>query len=74
MWDHAGPPGPDYNTVAKWHTPEWDFTCEGKAFRGSKRPEWLRILGLPGRTGAPFEMAANVESVTGDLELLRAHG
>jgi len=74
LWAGAACPGRAYTTVGKWNSPERDLTYQGETFRWSKRTEWLRCLDLPSQTAAAFEVAMNVESVTGDPELLAAHG
>jgi hypothetical protein len=74
FWENAGPPGPAYTTVGKWNTRDRDVTYDGEAFHWSKRTEWMRCLDLPARTGAVFELAMDVQSVSGDVELLAAHG
>ncbi|HJW70908.1 MAG TPA: hypothetical protein VJ829_16265 [Candidatus Binatia bacterium] len=73
-WADAGAPGPSYTTVGRWNESTRDLTWEGETYRWRKRTEWLRCLDLPARTGASFEVAMDVESVPGDLPVLRAHG
>jgi hypothetical protein len=73
-WADAGAPGPAYTTVGRWNESTRDLTWEGETYRWRKRTEWLRCLDLPERTGASFEVAMDVESVPGDLPVLRAHG
>jgi hypothetical protein len=73
-WADPGPPGPAYTTVGRWNESTRDLTWEGETYRWRKRSEWLRCLDLPRRTGASFEVAMDVESVPGDLPVLRAHG
>ena len=73
-WADAGDPGPAYTTVGRWNESARDLTWGGETYRWRKRTEWLRCLDLPARTGASFEVAMDVESVPGDLPVLRAHG
>jgi hypothetical protein len=73
-WADAGDPGPAYTTVGRWNESTRDLTWGGETYRWRKRTEWLRFLDLPARTGASFEVAMDVESVPGDLPVLRAHG
>jgi hypothetical protein len=73
-WADAGDPGPAYTTVGRWNESTRDLTWGGETYRWRKRTEWLRCLDLPARTGASFEVAMDVESVPGDLPVLRAHG
>ena len=74
-WRNADPPGSTYTTVGLWFTPEWDLTVQGRKVQGSKRPDWLRCLDLPARTGAVFEIASRgFGGVPEDRGLLEAHG
>ena len=73
-WEGAGTPGPAYTTVGKWDARGRDLAWAGETFRWRKRTEWLRCLDLPERSGAPFEVAMDVDSVAGDRAVLRAHG
>jgi hypothetical protein len=73
-WVGAAPPGPAYTTVGKWDAGGRDVRYGGETFRWRKRTEWLACLDLPARTGAAFEVAMDVASIRGDLELLRMHG
>lgn len=74
LWEAAGPPGLTYTTVGKWDSRGRDLIYQGETFQWRKRTEWLRFLDLPARTTTRFEMAMDVQSVAGDLELLTAHG
>jgi hypothetical protein len=74
LWAGAGPPGAAYTTVGKWDSPGRDLLYQGETLHWRKRTEWLRCLDLPRRTQATFEVAMNVDSVAGDLDLLTAHG
>ncbi len=73
-WRPAGPPGRTYTTVGRWNESTRDLSYGGETYRWRKRSEWLRFLDLPARTGAALEVAMDVESVPGDLAVLRAHG
>lgn len=73
FWQDAGPPGVAYTTVGKWDIGDRDLEYRGQVFSWRKRSEWLRCIDLPARTGATFELAMDVDSVPGDLELLRTH-
>ena len=74
IWEHAGSPGLAYTTVGKWDSKERDLEYQGETFKWCKRSEWWRFLDLPNRTTKTFELAMDVESVPGDLELLTAQG
>ena len=70
-----GSAGQHHTTVGLWFTPEWDLTVQGRKVQGSKRPDWLRCLDLPARTGAVFEIASRgFGGVPEDRGLLEAHG
>jgi hypothetical protein len=68
------PGGRAYTTIGKWDAQGRDLVFQGETFRWRKRTEWLRVLDLPARTGATFEVAMDVANVAGDPELLAAHG
>lgn len=74
FWENAPAPGGAYTTVGKWNIEDRDVTYDGQRFCWRKRAEWLRVLDLPARTGAAFEVAMDVDSVRGDRDLLAAHG
>ena len=74
LWSHTGAPGRAYTTVGTWTSRGRDLTYQEEKYQWSKRAEWLRCLDLPERTTVPFEMAMDVDSMAGDLDLLTAHG
>jgi hypothetical protein len=74
IWENAGSPGLAYTTVGKWDSKERDVEYQGETFAWRKRTEWCRFLDLPERTAKAFELAMDVDSVPGDLELLTAQG
>jgi hypothetical protein len=74
IWENAGSPGLAYTTVGKWDSKGRDTEYQGQTFTWRKRTEWCRFLDLPERTAKTFELAMDVESVPGDLELLTARG
>jgi hypothetical protein len=73
-WQDAPAPGATYTTVGRWNENTRDLSYAGETYRWRKRSEWMRFLELPARTGAAFEVAMDVESVPGDLPLLRSYG
>jgi hypothetical protein len=73
-WQDAAGPGTTYTTVGRWNESTRDLSYTGETYRWRKRSEWMRFLELPARTGAAFEVAMDVESVPGDIPLLRSHG
>jgi len=70
----GGARGGAYTTIGKWDAQGRDLVFQGETFRWRKRTEWMRVLDLPARTGATFEVAMDVANVAGDAELLAAHG
>jgi hypothetical protein len=72
-WENSYSPGSSYTTIGTWNQGR-DLTYEGKTLQWRKRSEWLRCLDLPARTGANFELAMDVSSVPGDVELLTEYG
>jgi hypothetical protein len=60
--------------VGRWNETQRDLRWRGETFQWRKRTEWLRVLDLPTRTGAGFEVAMDVDSVAGDRALLERHG
>ncbi len=55
--DHGVPPGPAFTTVGNWKQQWRDVEYEGEVYRWSKHHEFLKILDLPARTRARFELA-----------------
>jgi hypothetical protein len=74
FWENAGLPGDAYTTIGKWDSKGRDVEYQGQTFTWRKRTEWCRFLDLPNKTATTFEMAMDVESVPGDLELLTGYG
>jgi hypothetical protein len=74
IWENAGSAGLAYTTVGRWNSQERDVEYQGETFTWRKRTEWCRFLDLPERSGKTFELAMDVQSVRGDLELLTAQG
>jgi hypothetical protein len=73
-WADAGTPRTAYTTVGTWDARGRDLIFAGETFQWRKRTEWLRLVELPARAGATFEIAMDVERVPGDAALLEAHG
>lgn len=74
QWTPEATPGVAYTTVGTWDAKGRDISYNGDTFRWRKRTEWMRCLDLPARTGAPFEVAMDVDKVPGDPPVLGAHG
>ena len=76
LWDVGPDPGEDaaFTSVTHWTWEELEL--QGRALSVSKRAAYLRYIGLPERTGRPFELAANIHPLdtTGDRELVLKMG
>jgi hypothetical protein len=74
FWSHDGMSGKNYSTVGAWNCSDRDLVFNGNLFRWRKRTEWMRYLRLPQLAKAQFEVAMDVDSVPGDLEILTQNG
>jgi hypothetical protein len=74
FWANSKPPASSYTTIGTWNSLGRDLTYQGNVFHWSKRREWLRLLDLPRKAEASFEVAMDVGSVPGDSDLLTLHG
>ncbi len=58
LWDNPYPPdGGAYTTIATWENKGKDITFGGETYYWSKDREFMKIIGLPKRRAAPFELA-----------------
>jgi hypothetical protein len=73
QWDGLGPPGEAFTTVGSWRQRWRDIELDGEPYTRSKHHEFARILDLPARTGARFELALAAYRRR-DEEQLRANG
>jgi hypothetical protein len=64
LWENRHPPGAAYNTIGSWHTDGKDITFGGETYYWSKDREFLKLLDLPRRTSAKFELATHVDDET----------
>src|SRR5919108_3882534 len=74
VWKNGDSPGHAYTTVGKWDSQGRDIDYRGETFTWRKRTEWCRFLDLPSTTAKTFELAMDVDSVPGDLQLLTEKG
>jgi hypothetical protein len=74
IWENAESAGRAYTTVGTWDSKGRDLDYQGETFKWCKRSEWCRFLDVPDRTAKTFELAMDVDSVPGDVELLTAKG
>jgi hypothetical protein len=57
LWADAGTQGANYTTIGNWRQRWRDVTIDGEPYTWSKHHEFARVMDLPARTGAPFELA-----------------
>jgi hypothetical protein len=76
FWDANGrSPGPAFTTVGNWKQKWRDVEYQGQVYRWSKHHEFLKLLDLPARTGARFELALSPRGCgEGDRRRLREAG
>jgi hypothetical protein len=72
LWQHQLPPGDRYTTVTTWRNRGRDVTYRGETYYWTKDREFEKVLDLPARSTASFELAVNAEPE--ELERLRRHG
>lgn len=73
LWEGGAAPGPAFTTIGNWRQNYRDLTFRGETYRWSKHHEFLRILDLPSRTAADFELALSSYDEA-DQVLLEANG
>jgi GT2 family glycosyltransferase len=73
LWDDARGPGGSYTTIGNWRQDYRDIEFRGELYRWSKHHEFLKILDLPSRSVAEFELALS-SFAADDESLLREHG
>ena len=75
FWENDSLPGDraPFSTIGNWRQYKRPIEFEGRVYRWTKHPEFLKILNLPARTQARIELA--LSSYTGrDRLLLAEHG
>lgn len=65
-------PGEAYNTITTWQNKGEGITYRGDTYYWTKDREFMKVLDLPRRCTAPFELAAGVDEPV--RSLLRNHG
>jgi hypothetical protein len=74
LWPMAYDPAARFfTTIGNYRQSGSDVEYNGEIYRWSKHHEWEKFLGLPRRTGQPFELAMMPDDPA-DRERLRAHG
>ncbi len=74
VWDGgAAPAEARFTTIAGWKQLWREITFQGEVYHWSKHYEFLKVLDLPSRSQASFELALTSID-TGDRALLERHG
>jgi hypothetical protein len=74
LWDRDGHSGADrFTTIAGWKQLWREITFEGEVYHWSKHYEFLKVLDLPSRCRARFELALTSYDAD-DRTLLESHG
>jgi hypothetical protein len=71
--DVPGLPTRPFTTVASWRQSGKDVEWRGETYTWSKHHEFMKVLDLPARTGAEFELALSIDHPE-DEALLADHG
>lgn len=74
FWTDVAAPGKNYSTVGAWNCSDRDLVFNGNLLRWRKRTEWMSYLRLPQLARSQFEVAMDVDSVPGDVEILTRNG
>jgi hypothetical protein len=72
LWRDGAPPGDRYTTVTTWHNRGKDIVYQGRTYYWTKDREFEKIIDLPMRAPASFELA--VHGGAGVRERLRRLG
>ena len=62
-----------FTTIGRWDSGGRDVELDGQLYTWRKRTEWQKLMELPSRTGARFDIAMDVHDAA-DRERLAAHG
>lgn len=73
LWQTDAPPGTAFTTVGNWRQRGRDVTLGDERYTWSKHHEWRRVMALPSRTKARFELAL-ASCGPDDLERLGRRG
>jgi hypothetical protein len=72
LWRHQLPPGDRYTTITTWHNEGKDVSYRGETYYWTKDREFEKVLDLPLRSAASFELAVTTDAAVD--ERLRLHG
>jgi hypothetical protein len=74
LWAQPSPaPGELFTTIGNWRQEYREFDFEGETYYWSKHREFLKIVDLPSRAGAAFELALS-SCDAADRAMLEQHG
>jgi hypothetical protein len=73
VWSADGAASRRFTTIAGWRQLWREITLDGEVYHWSKHFEFLKVLELPSRCGAEFELALTSYEPA-DRSLLEAHG
>jgi GT2 family glycosyltransferase len=74
LWEPKGPPAHQrFTTIGNWSQPWRDVSIDGSVYTWSKDQEFKKLLDLPARLGARFELALS-SFEDSDRELLEGNG
>jgi len=62
-----------FSTIGRWDSGGRDVEIDGQLYTWRKRTEWQKLMPLPGRSGARFDIAMDVHDPL-DRAQLEAHG
>ncbi len=75
LWESGPPPRNDFTTVTNWAVQGYDVCYRGETYTWSKHHEYLKLIDLPRRTPASFELAMGLSGVSPEVrQMLRDHG
>jgi len=69
FWQSHNGGGDRFTTIGSWRQVGRDVSFRGEVYHWSKHHEFLKFMGLPGRTGQAFELALNRYSDADKREL-----
>jgi hypothetical protein len=72
LWRHQFHPGARYTTITTWHNSGKDIEYRGETYYWTKDREFEKVLALPMRSKASFELAVSADG--GVQDRLRRHG
>lgn len=64
LWEHNFSPGPAFNTITTWHNKGRNIVYNGDTYYWTKDREFEKVIDLPTRRDAQFELAVTVDAPT----------